>query len=81
MCRGLTPRSVMHFEEANKWKLIGLAGWARAGDACRMENYDIRYAAPELLQADLQGVNPLTLLSHRGLPCRSFQACMYFMLS
>ena len=46
----------MHFEGANKWKLTSMAGWARAGDTCHMEHYDIRYAAPELLQADLQGV-------------------------
>ena len=56
MCRGLTPRALMHFERAGKWKLTSLAGWARAGDSSPMESYDIRYAAPELLAADLRGV-------------------------
>ena len=62
--RGLTPRAVMHFASLNKWKLTSMAGWARIGDACPMENYDIRYAAPELLAADLRGVSPGCCTSH-----------------
>ena len=53
----------MHFEKANKWKLTSMAGWARAGDTCHMESYDIRYAAPELLAADLRGVSGFFILS------------------
>ena len=55
-CRSLTPRTVMHFPQHGHWKLVGLGAWARAGDPCGIELYDVRYAAPELLQADLHAV-------------------------
>ena len=38
------------------------SSWARAGDSSPRDPYDIRYAAPELLAADLRGVR-LDLLS------------------
>ena len=46
----------MHFPQHGHWKLVGLGAWARAGDPCGIELYEVRYAAPELLQADLHAV-------------------------
>ena len=46
----------MQFPEQNNWKLVSLGAWARSGDPCGMELYDVRYAAPELLHADLHAV-------------------------
>jgi hypothetical protein len=52
--RALTPDSLMWFANQKRWKLISFSSWARTGDLTRL-SYDIRYAAPELLVADLKG--------------------------
>lgn len=52
---GLTPDTVAWFAPLQKWKLLGFGNWARSKELLRV-NYHLRYAAPELLLADLAGV-------------------------
>lgn len=58
---GLSPHALMWFAPLKKWKLIGFGNWARAKEVTRV-SYDLRYAAPELLLADLAGVRPFCWL-------------------
>lgn len=51
----LSPDALMWFTPLKKWKLISFGNWARDKESMRV-SYDLRYAAPELLLADLAGV-------------------------
>lgn len=53
----ITTDHIMWFPEENRWKLMGFTNWARSGENMRLD-YDLRYAAPELLLADLARVFP-----------------------
>ena len=54
----LAPDALMWFAPLKQWKLIGFGNWAKSQEPMRI-SYDLRYAAPELLHADLVGVSPL----------------------
>ena len=43
-----------------RWKLIKLGHWARAGQRVRLQ-YNVRWAAPEVVAADLDGVRAICL--------------------
>ena len=43
-----------------RWKLIKLGHWARAGERVRLQ-YNVRWAAPEVVAADLDGVRAICL--------------------
>ena len=54
--RALTPQALVWFANQKRWKLISFGNWARTGDVAP-PSYNIRYAAPELLLADIKGVS------------------------
>ena len=60
----LAPDALMWFAPLKQWKLIGFGNWAKSQEPMRI-SYDLRYAAPELLHADLVGVSlPLQSLQN-----------------
>ena len=55
----ITTDHIMWFSEEKRWKLMGFTNWARSGENMRLD-YDLRYAAPELVLADLARVSCLS---------------------
>lgn len=47
-----------------RWKVASLGSWARAGERTMLSESNVRYAAPEILHAELQGVRRASL-SHK----------------
>ena len=54
--RQLNPNNLMWFPAQQRWKLIDFSAWARSEEDVPL-HYALRYAAPELLVADLHGVS------------------------
>ena len=60
--RQLNPNNLMWFPAQQRWKLIDFSAWARSDEDVPL-HYALRYAAPELLVADLHGVSDAFMLS------------------
>ncbi|KAK9841418.1 hypothetical protein WJX74_005338 [Apatococcus lobatus] len=52
--RAIQPANFLWCPMASRWKLLDFTTWARTGDVVPLL-YSLRYAAPELLAADLAG--------------------------
>ena len=60
--RQLNPNNLMWFPAQQRWKLIDFSAWARSEEDVPL-HYALRYAAPELLVADLHGVRAALMLA------------------
>ena len=60
--RQLSPNNLMWFPAQQRWKLIDFSAWARSEEDVPL-HYALRYAAPELLVADLHGVSAAFMLA------------------
>ena len=60
--RQLNPNNLMWFPAQQRWKLIDFSAWARSEEDVPL-HYALRYAAPELLVADLHGVSAAFMLA------------------
>lgn len=54
--RAIQPANFLWCPAASRWKVLDFTTWARTGDVVPLL-YSLRYAAPELLAADLAGVS------------------------
>ena len=49
----------------DRWKLIKMGHWARTGERVRLD-YNVRWAAPEVVAADLDGVRLASNVASQG---------------